>query len=95
MERNFTMANRYNEDSAGNAIDAASLPVQQSPRDGTARYAMSVVVNAAAPLAFTLKASPIAGGPAAGDECGTFTLNQQGQKNLEDNTLSVSDCWNR
>ena len=93
LERNFTVANRYDVDSAGNAIDAASLPVPESPRDGTARYKMDVDPGA---TTYTLSAEPIAGSPAAGDGCGTFTLNHQGEKELGiDATKTVAECWNK
>jgi type IV pilus assembly protein PilE len=93
LERNFTTANTYATDSAGNAITDASLPVQQSPRDGAGRYA--ITVNGLTPTLFELRAAPIAGSPAAGDPCGTYTLDQAGRKGLLGNTMSVADCWNR
>jgi type IV pilus assembly protein PilE len=95
LERNFTAANRYNADSAGNAIENASLPVQNAPRDGTAKYALTVEVDAATPYQFRLLATPIAGSPAAGDPCGTFVIDQAGAKTVEDATLAAAECWNR
>lgn len=86
MERNFTTSNRYDQDSAGNDIDSTSLPVQQSPKDGTAKYNITVVPTAAT---FTLSAVPV-----VGDGCGTFTLNNVGQKDV-DGTLSATECWNK
>lgn len=90
MERNFTTANSYAVDSASNPITSASLPVQQSPRNGAAKYTVTVTVDAATPGQFLLRAAPV-----TADDCGTFTLNQQGQKALESATLSVAECWNR
>src|SRR5262245_647399 len=59
LERNFTVANKYHQDSAGAALNSASLPVQQSPRDGTARY--TLMLSAAAQSTYTLSAQPVAG----------------------------------
>lgn len=95
MEQNFTVANRYDQDSAGTAITSASLPVQHSPVEGAARYNITVEVNAATPGAYLLKATPIAGSPAASDRCGTFTLSNTGQKALESASAPVSECWNK
>ncbi|NTV95209.1 MAG: prepilin-type N-terminal cleavage/methylation domain-containing protein [Thiobacillus sp.] len=90
MERNFTEANRYDRTSAGGAV---TLPVTQSPRDGTAKY--SVTLSAVATSTYTLHATPVNGGSMAGDACGVFTLNQLGQKGLSGASMTVADCWNR
>ena len=95
MEQNFTTANRYDKDSAGEDIDDADLPVPQSPKDGAAKYTISVVVDEDTPGTYLLKATPVAGGPAADDKCGTFTLNNTGQKELEDSTANVAECWSK
>lgn len=92
MERNFTEANRYDRDSAGTALAGTSLPASQSPRDGSAKYTMSLN---ATQTAFTLSAVPVVGGPMDGDECGSLTYNQLGQKGLAGASLSVADCWNK
>jgi hypothetical protein len=31
----------------------------------------------------------------AGDACGSFTLNQMGQKNVVNASMSASECWSR
>lgn len=89
LEQNFTEANRYHQDSAGNPI---TLPVTQSPREDSAKYTISVAATA---TTFTLTAAPVAGGMMAGDSCGSFTLNQLGQKNIINATKSASECWGR
>ena len=68
MERFYTENNRYDQDLAGNAV---ALPFTQTPLDGTAAYNLTV---AAAANTFTLSATPIVGGPQAGDGCGVMTL---------------------
>lgn len=90
MERNLTENNRYDLDSGGNAI---ALPFQNSPQDGTATYA--ITANPLTATTFTLQATPVAGQIMANDECGTFTLDQRGQKGLTGASLSVGECWNR
>ena len=95
MERNFTAANRYDEDSAGNAITSASLPVQQTPKEGAAKYAITLDDDALDATEFVLVATPVAGSGAAGDPCGTFTLYHTGKKLVESASKSTSDCWGK
>jgi type IV pilus assembly protein PilE len=87
LERNFTLSNAYNKDSAGNDI---SLPVAQAPRDGTPRYDIEGDFSA---TEFVLRAVPT--GAQADDDCGTLTLNHQGKKDVEDATIDKAQCWNR
>ena len=47
----------------------------------------------AAATRFMLHAVPQ--GAQAADACGTFTLNNTGERGLLDNKASVADCWNR
>lgn len=89
LERNFTEANRYDQDAAGEAI---VLPITQAPRNGTAKYSISLTVAA---TSFTLTADPVVGGGMDGDGCGAFTLNQLGQKGLASASLSIDTCWNK
>lgn len=89
MERNFTLSNRYHQDSAGNAI---SLPYTQSPKAGTALYTISATTLSA--TQFVLSATPVVGGAMDGDGCGAFTYSQQGVKGVTGG-LSVAECWNR
>jgi type IV pilus assembly protein PilE len=91
LERNFTTSNRYDQDSAGNAVATASLPVQQTPREGgTAKYTITVIPTAST---YTLRATPA--GSMAGDGCGNLTLDNTGQKGRSGSGISISDCWNR
>ena len=95
LERNFTEANRYDQDSQLNAI-AIPLPpavptppfFNQSPRTGTTFYNISGVLT---PSTFTLSAAPT--GAQTGDPCGTYTLNQAGTKNVTGGSLTPADCW--
>jgi type IV pilus assembly protein PilE len=86
MERNYTAAGSYNVNPAGVAI--AAPPITQSPRDGTARYAVSF--SAIAAQSFTAQAVPAR----TDAECGTLTLNNQGVQG-ESGSGTVADCWHR
>ncbi len=91
LERNFTEANRYDEDSGGNAI---ALPYTQSPTTGTAMYTIAVATPTS--TTYTLTATPVSGGRMDGDACDALSLNHLGQKTVGAGaTLSAADCWNR
>jgi type IV pilus assembly protein PilE len=87
LERNFTQSNRYHTDAQQNPV---LLPVTQTPRDAAAVYAITLVATA---TTYQLKATPVADGGMAGDACGTFVLNQLGQRTLEGATVPVGSCW--
>lgn len=92
MERNFTAANRYDKNSAGNTLTSADLPAPQSPKGpAAAKYNVTLTVNNATPSVFLLTAAPT--GSQSGDACGSLTLNQAGQKGVT-GTASVDTCWN-
>jgi type IV pilus assembly protein PilE len=97
LERNFTVANRYDANSAGTAIgDGAGeipLPIATVPRDGTAKY--NITVNFDSSTEFALTATPVAGGAMANDPCGAFTLSHTGNKGVNDGTLSSAQCWSK
>lgn len=88
LERNFTEAGRYDRDSAGTAV---ALPSTVSPKDGTAKYTVTLT---ATQTSYTLSATPVAGGFMDGDDCGSLTLNQLGQRGTS-GTLGIAPCWNR
>lgn len=92
LERNFTTANRYDQDSAGTTITDASLPKTQSPATGTARYDMTVNVAA---QTFTLSATPT--GVMTGDACGTYTLTNTGVRGAAGATSGtiIGTCWGK
>jgi len=95
MERNFTEANRYDQDAAGNEV---VLPSTESPRDSNSpMYAISLAATA---TTFTLSATAVGGSMMDGDSCGSFTLNQLGQKKIVVNGTVITgsqanECWNR
>lgn len=90
MERFYTENNRYDQNNAGTAV---SLPFTQTPKDGATKF-YNIAFGSITVSTFTLEATPIAGGPQAGDACGTYTINQNGTKGLSGATWTVSQCWN-
>lgn len=84
MERNYSLAQRYDQTSAGAAI---ALPFSQSPVDGgAAQYVISI--DSVAQQTFTLKAVPQ--GAQASDVCGDLTLDNAGTKTASG---SGTGCW--
>ncbi|WKB55227.1 type IV pilin protein [Eleftheria terrae] len=71
------------------------LPLNQSPREGTAVYEVAVDDAETTPRSYVLKAKPTAGGSMADDKCGTLVLDSRGRRQIEDGAEGVkaSDCW--
>jgi len=79
LERNYTTANRYDQDSGGTAT---TLPFTTSPKTGTAKY--NIAAAYASSQTFTLTATPT--GSMTGDSCGNLTLDNTGAK-------GPAGCW--
>ena len=79
LERFFTTNGTYS---------GATLPKQQSPESGTAKY--SITTTAASATGFTIQAALVNG--AEDPKCGTLTIDQTGAK-TESGTGGLSDCW--
>jgi len=75
MERNYSLAQRYDLNSANTAI---VLPFTQAPVDSSPKYYNLTMV--AAQNTYTLTATPIAGTSQANDSCTSLTLDQVGTK---------------
>jgi type IV pilus assembly protein PilE len=92
MERNYTVANRYDLDGAGNAT---VLPFATSPKPGggAAKYNITAAYGAAPAQTFTLTATRT--GSMATDACGDLTVDQTGTRGLANNSLTVAECWGR
>lgn len=88
LERFFTEANAYDTNAGG--ATPAIFDRSPKPNEGTVTYAITIASDA---TTFTLTAVPE--GSMGGDECGSFTLNQLGQKGLAGNSLSIAECWGR
>ena len=92
LERNYTVANRYDLDGAGNAT---VLPFATSPKPGggAAKYNITAAYGAAPAQTFTLTATRT--GSMATDACGDLTVDQTGARGLANNSLTVAECWGR
>ncbi|BBP03687.1 type IV pilin [Sulfuriferula plumbiphila] len=94
LERNFTMANRYdNTQLNGGGTATSGLIIAQAPPSGTANYTIGVAFNTTPATDFLLKATPT--GPMASDACGVFTLDNAGVQGVTGGALSAAECWGR
>ncbi|MCB1887620.1 MAG: prepilin-type N-terminal cleavage/methylation domain-containing protein [Rhodocyclaceae bacterium] len=88
LERNYTLALVYNQDSAGNAI---ALPATQCRTDlgNNFTFAFTLAANT-----YTVTATPSTAQAANDASCGcVMTLNELGVKGVSSCTHAVSDCW--
>ncbi len=85
MERTYTENGTYTP----GGINPA-LPYIQSPKTGTAKYAMSI--SASGTNTYTLQAHPV--GTMAGDPCGDLTLDNTGAK-VASGGLGSIFCWSK
>jgi type IV pilus assembly protein PilE len=92
LERTYTVSGSYAKKGNDAAIVNADLPVQEAPKDNSAKV-YTVSLSASSASGFTLQAVPKNG--MASDKCGTFTLSNTGAKALVSATASVADCWDR
>ena len=83
MERNYTLAGRYDKDSGGNTI---ALPFSTSPLQGTTYYQLSFSTNYPTSTTYQLQAQPL--GTQSNDSCGILTLDNTGAK-----TPTTGGCW--
>lgn len=93
LERNFTASNTYAIDASGDPMESGSLPVTQSPTNGTAKYTITLVEDDLSTTTFTLSAVPVVGGPAVDDPCGTLTITHTGLKSASGGT--AAECWSK
>ncbi|MEW5769534.1 MAG: type IV pilin protein [Pseudomonadota bacterium] len=99
LERNYTTNGCYHRTDASCTTAAATapgnvtLPYSQSPRSGTAKYAIAVSYSTTAPCTlgqcFSLTATPTGG--YADPDCGTLGLTQAGAQSSSSGT--AADCW--
>jgi type IV pilus assembly protein PilE len=92
LERNYTIANRYDLDSAG----VAPVIITQSPKPAsTAKYTIAPAYEAAPAQTFQLDATPV--GTMTGDTCGILTLTNTGVKGAAGVTTQaiVDQCWGK
>ncbi len=89
------MQQYYASHNAFSDTPAPQLPFAQSPRDGTASYAIAVSVPASDPSSFVLTATR--SGAMAADPCGDFTYDNLGRRDLVAGTAAdgrdAANCW--
>ena len=87
MERVYSTNNTY----APAGDEWPDLPITEAPANNP-QYNLSIQGDAA-DNEYTLQAVPIVGGSMAGDVCGTFTINQIGERGFTGADGTESDCW--
>jgi type IV pilus assembly protein PilE len=82
MEQAFTTNNTY-------IANPQTVTFTTSPKSGTVKYNLSV--DSVTATTYVLKAVPVD----TKDKCGTFLIDNTGQRSLKDNASSatVADCW--
>lgn len=88
LERNYTIANRYDTLNADGSGGAPAI-IAQSPKTGTAKYTIAAAYGTAPAQTYTLTATRT--GSMASDACGNLTLDNTGVKGASLGT--VADCW--
>jgi len=94
LERNYTEANRYDQDSAGNSITNSTLPHPESPVDGGRKYYAIQFQGTPASQTFTIDAIP-KNGQEKDTLCATLRIDETGAKAVVGGTGSVGECWSR
>ncbi|MGM3275681.1 type IV pilin protein [Ralstonia sp. 24A2] len=92
QERYYTLQNIYTSSPAALGYGAASFPVAVQT-GSQSYYTLNVTQlnNAASQPSYTAVAVP--SGPQLPDTCGTYTINQLGQQNNQNNTTATAQCW--
>lgn len=91
MERNYTLANRYDRDAAGATITAP--PFVRSPRSPTSTKNYDITFSAGpTQTTYTLQATPTTA--QVDTQCGTITVTGASVYG-ESGTGTVSDCWDK
>jgi type IV pilus assembly protein PilE len=89
MQRYYVANDRYDKDRAGTAT---TLPAElaRSPRDGKQRYTIGLAAGMVSEQGFTVEATPL-----APDECGTYRINEKGQKTSVGlaSAATFEKCW--
>lgn len=86
LERNYTLAMRYDQDSSGNDI---SMPATSCRQSLSQDYTFSVVSDE---TTYTLSAIPKGIQASRDTECGTLSINEESQKTVS-GTKPVGQCW--
>ncbi|MCM5679661.1 type IV pilin protein [Schlegelella sp. S2-27] len=89
MQRFYAANDRYDQTRDGTAVELPGS-LQASPAEGTPRYTIELADGLSA-TGYTLQAVPA--GSMVGDRCGTLTLNNRGQRNVDGASATAAECW--
>ena len=71
------------------AYTTAVSSLLATPSSVGSYYTIQITTSVGPPMGFSISAAPIAGGPQAGDSCGTLTLTNTGLRT----STSGTNCW--
>ena len=97
MQRFYSQNDSYAQTrtSVAVAIPDALARVPRTAAAGSQNYTISLGAPAATVATFVIQAVPRSGGSMASDKCGSFTLNQAGQRGVIGNAAgsTADSCW--
>lgn len=97
MQRFYSQNSRYDQAISGGAVAIPDVlaRVPRTAASGSQNYTLSFAAPAPTAGTFTLQAVPRAGSSMASDKCGSFTLNQAGQRDVKNNASgsTADSCW--
>ena len=88
MERRLTVHHSYL--GADGNVPLMPPGMRQSPKTGTAKYAIGLIAEDTGVTTYKLQAIPH-----RVDRCGTLMLDQSGARSVRGNTASAEECWRR
>lgn len=95
MQRFYSQNDRFDlvNDGGSTAVDLPA-PLKTVPRGSAAgEQDYNISLKSVDSRTFTLQAVPAAGSMMASDKCGTFQINNVGQRTLDGATATVESCW--
>lgn len=91
MERFYTTNLRYDQDAAGNKLNALpALDCSSAQRTGS-DYSYTLANLGAS--TYTITATPIGTQLSRDTKCGILTLDQAGTRQAKGTSTTLSDCW--
>jgi type IV pilus assembly protein PilE len=91
-ERNYTVNNTY--------VVTLLSALNKSPKGSSAAvydiaYVTSPTASSPSATQYFLKATPATGSSMASDKCGSFIVDQKGEKTVSGGTATAAECWDR
>ena len=88
MQRFYVANDTYEKDLSGTNV-ALPPEISKSPKNGTASYIIGLVTGSVTGVGFVVEAVPT-----GADKCGSFRLNERGQRSLANATVAdQASCW--